>query len=168
MEDEKDLGLTENNDSTNVEEVVEVEETDADTPTLEDYEALKQKNKELYERAKKAEALAKAKKDAELKSNKTNETQSGLSREEAILYAKGYTDEEVELANKLAKVNDTTPLKAIEDEIFKAKVNVRLKKERSEKASLSPSAGAGRIQPDKPTTEMTPEEHKAYAMKLLS
>lgn len=168
MEDEKDLGLNENNDSINVEEVVEADADTDNTPTLEDYEALKQKNKELYERAKKAEALAKAKRDAELKSNKTNETQSGLTREEAILYAKGYTDEEVELATKLAKVNDTTPLKAIEDEIFKAKVSARLKKEKSEKASLSPSGGAGRIQPDKPTTEMTPEEHKAYAMKLLS
>lgn len=166
MEEEKDLGLTENNDSTNVEEVVEEETTD-NTPTLEDYEALKQKNKELYERAKKAEALAKAKKDAEL-TNKTKETQSGLTREEAILYAKGYTDEEVELANKLAKVNETTPLKAIEDEIFKAKYEQRLQKEKSAKASLSPSSGAGRFQPEKPTTEMTPEEHKAYAMKLLS
>lgn len=165
MENEKEETLTENNDSTNVEEVVE--ETTDNTPTLEDYEALKQKNKELYERAKKAEALAKAKKDATLK-KEINETQSGLTREEAILYAKGYTDEEVELANKLAKVNETTPLKAIEDEIFKAKYEQRLQKEKSAKASLSPSSGAGRFQPEKPTTEMTPEEHKAYAMKLLS
>jgi hypothetical protein len=120
--------LNENNDSLNVEEEVETEEVETDnSPTLEDYEALKQKNKELYERAKKAETLAKAKKEA--LSNKPNETQSGLTKDEVILYAKGHTEDEVELAKKLASLSGISPLKATEDEIFKSKVNSRIKKE---------------------------------------
>jgi hypothetical protein len=165
MEDEKDLGLDENNDSLNVDEVVEADEADTDTPTVEDYIALKQKNKELYERAKKAEAVAKAKKEA--LPNKPNEPQTGLSREEAILYAKGYTDDEVALANKIAKVEGVSPLVAIEDEIFKGKVDARKKKERSEKAALPASGGLGKYKPEKPTGEMTPEEHKAYFDRVM-
>jgi len=157
----------ENIDSTNDEEVVEDNTETDSTPTLEDYEVLKQKNRELYERAKKAEALAKAKRDAELKSNKTNETQTGLSREEAILYAKGYTDDEVELANKLAKVNGTNPLVAIEDEIFKAKVSARLKKEKSEKASLGASNSSSQFKSAKPYKEMTEEERVAQFNKAM-
>lgn len=167
MENEEVIEETQNSeniDSTNDEEVVE--ETD-NTPTLEDYEALKQKNKELFERAKKAEALAKAKRDAELKSNKNNETQSGLSREEAILYAKNYTDEEVELAVKLSKLNGTNVLVAIEDEIFKAKVASRKKKENAEKASLPASSSIGKVKVQKPIGEMSEDEHKALFHKVM-
>lgn len=100
--------------------------------------------------------------------NKTNETQSGLSREEAILYAKGLTDEEVELAKKLSVLNGVTPLKAIEDDIFKAKYDARIKKEKSEKAALAPSNGLNRMTPSKPTSEMTEEEHRELHKKLIS
>ena len=166
MEDEKVEETIEVNDSENVEEV-STDEVDDNTPTLEDYQELQKKNKELYERAKKAEAQVKAKKEV-LESKKTNnETQSGLTREEAILYAKGYSDDEVQLANKLALVNGTTPLKAIEDEIFKAKVNQRLKKERAEKAALPSSSGGSRFTPDKPVGEMSEEEHRAYFNKVM-
>jgi len=158
---------TETADSLNSEEVVEKSTDDPyASKTVEDYKDLERKNKELYERAKKAEALAKAKKEAVLK-KETNETPSTLTREEAILYAKGYTDEEVDLANKLAKVNGTTILKSIEDEIFKVKYESRLKKERSEKASLSPSGGSGRFKSEKNPGEMTREEHEAYYKKVM-
>lgn len=157
---------TENNDSLNVEEVVDesTDETTDNTPTLEDYEALKEKNKVLFERAKKAEALAKTKKEL---LNKSNETQSSLSREEAILYAKGYTDEEVQFANKIARIEGVSPLVAIEDELFKGKVNERKQKELSEKAALPASGGSSRYQAEKPTGEMTEEEHKAYFDKVM-
>lgn len=153
-------------DSTTDEEIVEesVEET---TLTVEDYKRLEQKNKELYERAKKAEALAKEVKNKP-ETLKNNETQSSsLSREEAILFAKGYTEDEVDLANKLAKVNGVNILEAIEDDYLKAKRNERLRKEKSEKASLPASNSVGRVKAEKPIGEMTTEEHKAYFDKVM-
>ena len=155
--------------STNDEEVVEetFEEEEETTLTVEDYKKLQQKNKELYERAKKAEALAK-----EVKSKtiiKNNETQpSSLSREEAILFAKGYTEDEVELANKLAKVNGINVLAAVEDDYLKAKRNERLRKEKSEKASLPASNGVGRFKTDKSVGEMTEDEHRDYFNKVMN
>ena len=171
-EETKDPTLVESEtaDSPKGEEVVadEVADNPYADKTVEDYKALEQKNKELYERAKKAEALAKAAKSAPLK---TNETQSGLTREEtktiAVLYAKGYTDEEVDLAMKISKLDGVEPLKAIEDELFKAKHNARLKKEKSEQASLSPSGGT-RVKAEKPVEEMTRQEHEAYAKKVIA
>lgn len=156
----------ENNDSINVEEESETEEVEDDNiPTVADYERLKQQNKELYERAKKAEALAKAKKEALNKSNK--ETQPSLSREEAILYAKGYTDDEVSLANKIASIEGVSLLVAVEDEVFRAKVEARKKKEKSEQAALPASGGIGKYKAEKPVGEMTREEHEAYYRRVM-
>ena len=141
--------------------------------TVEDYKALEQKNKELFARAKKAEGFELqngkwVKKTITTKPlTKTNETQPGLTKEEAILYAKGFTEEEVALAQKIALINGVSPLKAVEDEIFKAKYDARLKKEKSEKASLSPSGGS-RVKMDKQIEEMTREEHEAYAKKVIA
>lgn len=141
------------------------EEESGDIPTVEDYEKLKKEAETL--RAQKEHWKKKATTVVEPLKKETNETQTGLTREEAILYAKGYTDEEVTLATKLAKINDTTPLKAIEDDFFKARVDARLKQEKSEKASLSPSSGAGRYKNEKPMGEMSKEEHEAYYKKVM-
>jgi hypothetical protein len=168
MEEEtKDSSLSEDIDSTNDEEVVETEseddeaETD-DTPTLEDYEALKQKNKELFERAKKAEALAKAKKNAELKSNKSNET--NVSEEDLIRTARlasQLDDDDLEVLKTLGG----SLAEKIENPLFKAYKESKVKKQKSESASLKPSNGisAPKVKPD-----MTPEEHKAWVKKLMS
>lgn len=146
--------------------VEEVEETN-DAPTLEDYERLKKEKETLLAQKehwrKKAETIVKPKETL-----KNNETQSSsLSREEAILFAKGYTEDEVDLANKLAKVNGVNILEAIEDDYLKAKRNERLRKEKSEKASLPASNSVGRVKAEKPIGEMTEEEHKAYFDKVM-
>jgi hypothetical protein len=149
-----------------VEETTETNESENDgevttEPTLEDYQKLEKTNKNLFARLKKAEQIAKS-----AKTNKTNE-QSGLTREEAILFAKGLTEEEIDLASKLAKVNGTTLLKATEDNYFKTKIEERLSKERSIKASLGGSSGSA-LQPAKPIAEMSRAEHIEYTKKLMS
>jgi len=154
--------VVEDNDT----EVVEELEADNDSPTLEDYSKLLEKNKQLYERATKAETKAKVKRAEVTPSNKPNETQSTLSRDEAILFAKGHTDEEVALALKLAQVNDVSVTEAIKDEIFTGKVSNRLKKEKSAKASLRTSGPVG-FNTDKPMGEMTTEEHAEVFHKAL-
>ena len=159
MENEKEVieetqDETENNDSTNVEEVVE--ETD-NTPTLEDYEALKQKNKELYERAKKAEALAKAKKEAPLTKEIKN-TEEDLIRTARL--ASQLDDDDLEM---LTSLNGTLTEK-INNPLFKAYKESKSKKLKSESASLKPSSGGT----TPPKADMTPEEHKEWFKKVMA
>jgi len=149
----------------------EVEEETNDSPTLEDYNKLKKEKATLVAQKnhwkKKAEG---SKETIEPKPliKENNKTQSStLTREEAILFAKGYTEEEVDLANRLAKVNGIGILEAIEDDYLKNKRDLRLKTEKSEKASLPASNGIGKIKADKPIGEMTPDEHKAYFDKVM-
>jgi len=154
---------TENNDSQNVEEV-ESTNVESDTPTLEDYESLQKKNKELFERAKKAEALAKEAKSKPL--NKPNETQS-FTRDEALLIAQGHTIEEVDLALNLSKVKGVPIGEAVKDEYFTFKVKERKDAERSERASLGASSHSG-IKTNKPIEKMDNSEHKALFEKALN
>jgi len=157
-----------------VEETIEetqedvIEEELADDASQEDYKEYWEKKVKTLEAQKehwrkKAETIVKPKETL-----KTNETQSSsLSREEAILFAKGYTEDEVDLANKLAKVNGIGVLEAIEDDYLKSKRALRLKKEKSEMASLPASNGTGKFKADKPVGEMTEEEHRAYFNKVM-
>jgi hypothetical protein len=155
--------LDENNDSLNVEEEVETEEVETDnSPTLEDYEALQKKNKELFERAKKAEAQAKAKKESPL--IKTNETTS--SDEEKLLklakLANQLDEEDLEL---LKTINGASLEDKINNPLFKAYKAQSDKKKKSEASTLKPSgfsAGTGINKPD-----LTPEEHKKLWEKSI-
>lgn len=159
MENEKEETLNENNDSTNVEEVVETEEVETDnTPTLEDYEALKQKNKELYERAKKAEALAKAKREAPLTKEIKN-TEEDLIRTARL--ASQLDDDDLEM---LTSLNGTLTEK-INNPLFKAYKENKARKLKSESASIKPS-GSGSV--STPKADMTPEEHKEWFKKVMA
>jgi len=155
----------ENIDSQIDEEVVEdesteVEEDDTDNSkvkTMADYDALEQKNKELYERAKKAEALAKANKGSKPETNKNNN--ESLTREEGILLIKGYDEEDLNQLNLLANGKKLTEV--INNDMFVAWKESKDAKAKSAKAQLGSSKGST-SKTSKPTSEMTPEEHKAY------
>ena len=164
IEETLDESLIEDTTSDTYDDINDTDdETSADTGTDEDVEALKSKikdledkNKQLYARTKKP-----VKKVAPSKSN------SSLTREEAILFAKGFNDEEVDLANKLAKVADTNLLVAVEDDYFKSKHNQRLKKEQSENASLGSSNKSGKFQPQN-VGEMDKDEHRKLFDDIMS
>jgi hypothetical protein len=98
---------------------------------------------------------------------KSSHSNSSLTREEAILFAKGYTDEEVNLANKLAKVNGVSTLVAVEDDYFKSVVEKRQKKEQSARASLGASNGGNKFVP-KSVGKMSEEEHAKYFHDVMS
>lgn len=147
-------------------EEVNTEEETNDTPTVEDYLKLKKEAETLKAQKEHWRKKAETIKESKPLIKETNEPQS-LTREEAILYAKGYTEDEVALAIKLAAINSVTPLKASEDEYFKTVVEKRLSKEKSEKASLGASSGGGRVKSEKPIGEMTREEHEAYYKKVM-
>jgi len=153
------------NSMENEQEVIEPSESEND-------ESVNNQENEIETLRKKVKTLEAQKEHFRAKALKpkeevlTNNNQQGISKDEIILYAKGYSEDEVNLALKIAKIEDTTPLKALESDIFKAKMDVKKQKELSEKAqidSVSHSASFG----GKGVRELTPEEHKQAYFKTL-
>lgn len=156
-------------------DVIAPEETQSDeqveTPeekplTIEDYKELEKKYKTAL-----AQKEHYKKKAIQAKETLQTNTPTGLTREDAetiaLKIAKGLTDEEVEMAAKVAKVNGVSVAKALEDDYVQAKINARIQKERSDKAALGASAG-GTKSYTKPIAEMTPEEHREAYKNLVS
>lgn len=139
-------------------------------PVLEDIvpevtpEQLQATNKKLYERAKKAEA--------ELKTLKSKPAEAKVSPqldvEETVLLAQGMPEDLLKQLRKVAKVNDTSLIKAQTDPIFVA-VKEKYEKELKQKdASLGASRGSAAAKPKKDfsTPGLTREEHKALVQSL--
>lgn len=167
-EEDKDPTLveSENDDSTNVEEVAEVEEPEADDPyaskTVEDFKALEKKNKELFERAKKAEALAKEAKGKPL-IKEIKETPTGLTREEAILIAKGVNEDVINQAALVAKAKGVSLMDAMKDPLIEAYASKLKADEKREKAQLGTSKSGGSRGDNGDLSQrvgMTEEEHR--------
>lgn len=162
-------------DTAQIEEVVasptDNEELDLELETstpADDVEALKakvaeleKKNTQLYARVKKTQVQPKV---------EPKVTESLLTREEAILIARGYSDEELKLALIIQKGAEATGEKislsqATEHEAFKAVKAKKDAKARSEKAQLGASGSASNRQVD--TAKMTPEQHEEYFHKKV-
>jgi len=152
--------------TTDEEEVVEetVDETEETTLTVEDYNKSQQKNKELYERAKKAEALVKELKSKPVETfKKTNETPTGLTREEAILIAKGVNEDVINQAAFVAKARGIDIMEAMNDPLIEALSEKIKATEKKEKAQLSASKGSGNYTNKSDLSQvvgMTEEEHR--------
>lgn len=91
--------------------------------------------------------------------NRTEQT--GLSREEAILFARGLTEEAVNQIDKIAKIEGISKLEAAEGDYFKTWKKTQEEKAKSEKAQLGTSKGSPRT-PEKKglsTPGLTRDEH---------
>lgn len=148
---------TETIDSTND------EEQDTDEPevvTLEDYHKTKAAKDKLYQRAKKAEQELKALKAQG--SKPLNNNSSGLTRDEAILIAKGVPEEVINEASDIAKAKGITLSEAMKTPIVTAFIANLKQAETKEKAQLSSSAsGAKSSKGDlMQAVGMTEEEHR--------
>ena len=171
MENEK----IEKNDSQNVEEELETqedtqeetnneeldeteeEESNDEELTLEDYNKLKEKNKQLYARLKKLET----KKVSKEQTNKNNENY--LTRDEAILLNRGYDEDDINKLQKLA--GNGSLMEASEDPLF---VAYKKEKERQVKSNQAQLSGSNRLsRGQKPVGKMTEEEHKAFFRQHL-
>lgn len=151
-------------------EPVEEPAAPQDEPSLEEpapevtSEQLHATNKKLYERAKKAEA--------ELKTLKSKPAEAKVSPqldvEETVLLAQGMPEDLLKQLRKVAKVNETSLIKAQTDPIFVA-VKEKYEKELKQKdASLGASRGSAAAKPKKDfsTPGLTREEHKAMVQNL--
>ena len=150
-------------DSQNETETVTVE-TDEVVTEPDETEKLKQSNAKLYARLKKTEEALKAKEE-QLKVSSPVQNPS-ISREEVVLIAKGYSEEEIEVLKGLAKGFNLPLTKAVEHEAF---VSLKEKKEaedKSEKAKLGASNSSGSRKDYGVKPGMSDEDHKALWNKL--
>lgn len=152
------------------------EETEAEV-TLEtepevDVARLQEINKKLFARAKKAEEALKAKPkqvvQPKTNTNINNASESYLTREEAILIAKGEDETSLTKLKAIAKGSGVSLLDAQKDEMFIAWKERQEKESKTNKAKLGASKGSGSQKPEKTVSEMTSEEHKAYVLSKFA
>lgn len=172
----------ENNNSLNVEDTAtekadtgtdteagEVEITLDDTDSEVDVEKLQATNKKLYARAKEAEAKLKAMtpKVTPPKKEVISKDAEYLTREEAILIAKGYEDEELSKLKAISKGNGCSLLDATKDEMFVLWSEKKAEETKKAKSQLGASKGSGSKRPEKSVSEMTREEHQEFVRKTF-
>jgi hypothetical protein len=138
-EETQELDTPQNPEPAEAPEITETPESVDTTPTLEDYNKLADTKKQLSARLAKAEAeLKKAKAQPEVK--ETN-TPTGLTREEAILIAKGTSEVLIEKASLIAKAQNISLLEAMKDPLIEAFGDKLKADEKKAKASLGASSG---------------------------
>jgi len=150
-------------DETDEETQDESEADNDNVPTIEDYLDLQKKNKELYERAKKAEALAKTLKSIPKKAD----LQTNLPEEDLVRTARLANQLDEDDLEVLKTINGSSLSEKVDNPLFKAYKEQKLQKAKSEAAALKPSGSSNSyssgIKPD-----MSEEEHKKYWQKVMS
>ncbi len=174
MEKEKDEMLDSTNETeesstseeTQEEQSTEEEskkETDDDSQDDSDVGSLKEKNKQLFQRAKKAEEKLKELKTAKDKGQKKTEgkiTNEDEILEKAVLLNKGFTKEDINLLDKIRKMEDSevSLLDASNSELFLALQEKKKREQKAKEAELGASRkGTSGSSQKKPLSK---EEHK--------
>ena len=141
----------------------EVEEVADDLPTLEDYEKLKKEKETLA--AQKEHWRKKAEEKKLAPQVETPQVSNDyLTREEGILLAQGYDQDDLDNLRRLAGNKKLTEV--IEDPLFVAYQSQKKAKQRASKAQLGASTSSI-LKTSKPIEEMTQEEHKDLWLKTM-
>lgn len=116
-------------------------------------------------RAEKAESQLKEKKGITSSPNNAGEPSHkeavSLTREEAILFAKGLNEKEVERAQKIAQVEGIKLTEAVESDLFTSWKKLEDEKVKNANANLPPSKGSKSYQSKTFQTQgLTEQEHK--------
>ena len=137
-----------------------------------DVTKLQEINKKLFARAKAAEAKLKAtapKAEVTPPKKETLKTEEQyITREEAILIAKGYEDSELAKLKAIAKGSNCSLLDATKDEMFVVWKEKAVADNKKAKSQLGASKGSGSVRPEKSVSDMTPAEHEAYVMSAFN
>lgn len=133
-------------------------------------EDLTEKLQATEEKLKKAEETAfnqkirAEKAEAKIKSSAPKQTAGGsdvLTREEAILYAKGLSAEQVEYAKKVASLEGITAVEATSNHLYTSWVEKTAKDKQDEDAQLRTSTGSRpRKKIDFDTEKLSDEDHR--------
>ena len=158
MEEEIEEQNSEVADEENIEEITVDDSVEL---TVEDYKKLEEKNKSLFQRAKRAEEEAKKLRQPK-ETLQTKEVSSGLTREEAILIAKGVSEEVLTEASEYAKFKGITLKAAMEAPLIVALSDKIKQEERRNGALLGASNGSGKNTGGdlSQAVGMTEEEHR--------
>lgn len=163
-------------DDTNEEETeVDVEETETeeskegkDTETKKPVETPEQKVARLkrqLSQAEKAAGITTTDKVAEKPKNINKPKQEFLTRDEAILIAKGMDDSDLEQLQVIAKGKGISLIEAQKDSMFIAYKEKADKERIKTKAQVRGSKGSGYVETTKPVGDMNREEHIAFMKK---
>ena len=124
---------------------------------------------EKYQNAKRRAEIAEAKLKELKNSTKVQNVEekdgdnTGLSREEAILFAQGFTEEEVLKAGKIAELEGISLSEATKDELFVTWKDKKEKEAKSAKAQLGTSTGSPAVAEKKDfnSPNLDRDDHKA-------
>jgi hypothetical protein len=98
---------------------------------------------------------------------KKAETPTGLTRDEAILYAKGFDESEVEHAQKVATLQGVSLTEAVKDELFTTWKSNKEAAVKKEQAQLGTSKGARTtIKKSFETPGLSDDDHKAMFKEM--
>ena len=158
---EETLGQDESQDE------ADEDESENETPKYTEHE------KKLFARLKKAEAKLKElekssgqKAKKQIKNN-VETTDDFITRSEAILLAKGFEDEDIDVAKSIAKGYNISLAEAVKHKVFTAYKTEKDSEIKKQKASLGASQGSGSSKKSGIKPGMTEEEHKAFFNKAI-
>lgn len=122
--------------------------------------------RQVVARAKKAEAQLKATKQttqqtaSQTLTNAPSNTTDDIDVK--ILKSQGTPQDEIEVLQKIAKVNNTTVIDAKNDNLFKLYISNKEQQEKADKARLGASKGSGNVKKEKGfnTPGLSQEEHR--------
>lgn len=144
----------------------DTEKPDVDAVETDDVDKLKESNRRLFERAKKAEAKLKDVKPAEVKPT-SNATQS-VDSEELKLIARGLSDEEIEKAKVIAKGEGVSLTQAIKSDLFVLYQDKLKSDAKKEKAKLGAASGSSSAKDESFKPGQTRDEHKEAWKKAMA
>ena len=149
------------NDELREEELEQIEEEVEDTDEVDETEGSEeetQKEPDWKAEALKWRAIAnRNKKKVEAPVETT--TSSSISREEVVLIAKGYSEEDVEQLNIIAKGSNISTKEAMEHPLFKTYIEKKDADKRAKKAQLGASKGSTFHKP-KTLAGLNEKDHK--------
>ena len=156
---------TTNDDNQDVDKDLEntEEETEEQSEEETNVDVLNEKNKNLFARAKKAEAeLKKIKKVDSSKEAEAKDTSSEyLTKDEAVLIAKGMELEEMEQLKLIQKGMGGTLKEALESPLYQGYTKQKAVEDKRKKAQLGASSGSGEKEVGFDKEDITAEEHRA-------
>lgn len=144
------------------EENLEQEDKGKDVPYDRFSKVIEERNRlreEAEELKRKQEELAKTLNPEPEVKEETPKSDS-LSREDAILYAKGYTEDEVAYANKVAQLEGVTATEAIDNDLFKSWKSKQDVDTANSAAQLGASTASAPHKTETFRPGMTKDEHK--------
>lgn len=148
----------------------EGQEEEAEDKSEDESPKFTEHEKKIFARMKKAEAelkALKAQKPAIKKIKNNVETTDYITREEAVLLAKGFEDEDIEVAKSLAKGFNIPLNQAVKHDVFTAYKTKKDNEAKKQKANLGASKGSGSKTETGVKPGMTEEEHKALWKKQV-